>query len=73
MRVFFLVAAIVCIVLSVLSLLLAVLNLFGYYNVLDGSSELYSTMRLRAVIFFIAGAVLQVVSAVFFIIRANIH
>lgn len=72
MKIFLLILGIVLIVACVLSILFAALNLFGYYNVKDGSNELYNGLQRRAVIFFIVGAVLAAAAAVCFIIRANI-
>ena len=54
---------------SVLSLLYAALNLFGYYHVLDGSAELYSRLHQRMIVFGLIGIVLAVLGAVCFIIR----
>ena len=72
MKIFLLVLGIVMIAAAVLSVLFAALNLYGYYHALDGSSELYARMRIRAVIFFIVGTVLAVAAVACFIFRANI-
>jgi len=72
MKIFLLIAGIVLIVACVISVLFAALNLYGYYHALDGSSELYARMRIRAVIFFIIGAVLAVAAVVCFIVRAKV-
>lgn len=63
---------IVMIVVCVLCLAYAALNLFGYYNTLDGSPELYARLQRRAIVFFSSGAALAIISAVCFIIRSHI-
>ena len=72
MKIFLLIAGIVLIVACVSSALFSALNLFGFYHTHDGSSELYARMRIRAVIFFIIGAVLAVAAVVCFIVRAKV-
>ena len=72
MKVFLLVAGIVLIVACVLSVLFAALNLFGYYNVKDGSNELYARLRSRAAVFFTVGAVTAVIAVVCLVIRIKI-
>ena len=64
-----LIAGITLTIASVLSLLFAALNLFGYYHVLDGSAELYSRLYQRMIVFGLIGIVLAVLGAVCFIIR----
>ena len=59
-----LIIGIIIIVAGVLSLLFAGLNLFGYYSVLDGSSELYARMHQRSIVFGVVGIALAVVGAV---------
>ncbi|MBR2742718.1 MAG: hypothetical protein IKD89_03920 [Clostridia bacterium] len=59
-----LVVGIIIIIAGVLSLLFAGLNLFGFYNVLDGSSELYARLHQRSIIFAVIGIVLAVIGAV---------
>ena len=72
MKIFLLIIGIVVIVASVLSLLFAVLNLFGYYHTLDGSHELYARMQRRAAIFFTVGAVSAAVAVVCLIVRTRL-
>ena len=55
-----LIGGIVLIVAGVISLLLGVFFRHEYYNVLDGSSELYARLHNRMIVFFIIGAVLAV-------------
>lgn len=56
-----LIAGIVLVILCVLSLLFSGLNWFGYYNLLDGTSEQYARLRSRKIIFLIIGIVLAVI------------
>ena len=55
-----LIGGIVLIVAGVISLLLGVFFRHAYYNVLDGSSELYARLHNRMIVFFIIGAVMAV-------------
>ena len=66
-----LIAGIICFVICVLLLLFAVLNLFGFYNVMDGSAQLYDKLRQRAIYCFISGGILGVAGAVCMILRAK--
>ena len=56
----------------VLSLLFALLNLFGYYHVLDGSAELYSRLHRRMLVFLVLGIVLAVGGAACLVMRSKI-
>ena len=69
MKKMLLIAGITLIIASVLSLLYAALNLFGYYHVLDGSADLYSSLHRRMITFCLIGIVLAVLGTVCFIIR----
>ena len=69
MKKMLLIAGIILIVASVLSLLYAALNLFGYYHVLDGSADLYRSIHWRMITFGLSGIVLAVLGTVCFIIR----
>ena len=69
MKKMLLIAGITLIIISVLSLLYAALNLFGYYHVLDGSADLYSRMYRRVITFGLSGIVLAVLGTACFIIR----
>jgi len=69
MKKMLLIAGITLIIASVLSLLYAALNLFGYYHVLDGSADLYSSLHRRMITFGLIGIVLAVLGTVCFIIR----
>lgn len=66
-----LIVGIIAIILCVLSLLFAGLNWFGYYNLLDGTSEQYAKLRSRKVIFLITGIVLAVIGIVSFVVKAR--
>ena len=69
MKKMLLIAGITLIIASVLSLLYAALNLFGYYHVLDGSASLYSNLHRRMITFGLIGIVLAVLGAACFILR----
>lgn len=69
MKKMLLIAGIILIIAGVLSLLYAALNLFGYYHVLDGSTELYSRMYQRMITFGLSGIVLAVLGTACLIIR----
>lgn len=70
MRKALLITGIITIVLGVFSLLLAWFFRFGYYNTMDGSSDLYESLWTRMIVLFIAGLVLTVIGIVCFIVRA---
>ena len=67
-----LIVGIVAVILCALSLLFAGVNWFGYYNLLDGTSEQYARLRRRKIIFMIIGIVLAVVGIVSLIVQAKI-
>lgn len=69
MKEILLIVGIVSIILCVLSLLFAGLNWFGYYNLLDGTSEQYTRLRSRKIIFLIIGIVLAVIGIASLIVR----
>ena len=58
-------------VLGILSLLLGAMNLFGYYHVLDGSTELYHRLHHRGIVFLMSGIMLAVIGAACFLIRSK--
>ena len=62
---------ILLIIAAVICLALGALNLFGYYNVMDGSNDLYQTMHQRMTIFFTVGIILGVIGAVSLVIRSR--
>lgn len=68
-----LIFGIILIIAGVLALLFALLNRFGYYNLLDGSPEKYAALRRRMNISFIAGLALAVIGAVCLIIRTRLQ
>ncbi len=72
MKKLLLVVGIVSIIACILFLLFAVLSLLGYYNVLDGSAELYNRLHQRMTTSFAVGIVLAVIGTVCFIIRSKI-
>ena len=71
MKKLLLIIGIVIIVACVLSLLYALLNLYGYYHVLDGSGELYGRLHRRMIVFLITGILLAAIGAVCFVIRSK--
>ena len=69
MKTALLIIGIAVIVAAVLSALFAALNLSGYRNLMDGSSEQYARLHRRAIVFFVAGGVLAAAGIVCLIIR----
>ena len=55
-----------------LSLLLSAFFRHGYYNVLDGSGDLYASMHQRMVVFFVIGFGLAVIGFAGMGIRAKL-
>lgn len=55
MKKWLLIAGIALLAACVLSLIFAAVNRFGYYHVMDGSTELYARLRSRMDLFFTAG------------------
>ncbi len=66
-----LIVGIVCLVIGVLSLLIAVFCRFAYYHTLDGSSELYASLHRRMIVFGVVGLALAVIGAVCLIVRSR--
>ena len=58
MRRALLIAGVVLLAVGVPALAFAALSLFGYHHVLDGSPELYASLRLKAAVFFAIGGLL---------------
>ncbi len=58
------IAGVVLLAVGVPALVFAAMNLFGYYHVLDGSSALYASLRLRAAVCFTVGGLLLLGGAV---------
>ena len=71
MKKLFLILGIVCIVICVFALLFAALNLHSYYNLVDGSAEHYRRLHDRAIVSFVAGAVLAGAGALCMILCAK--
>ena len=67
-----LIIGIVIIVACVISLALALLFMYSYYNVLDGSSELFARLYRRMVIAFITAGVFAAAAVICFIARARL-
>ncbi|MBO4407114.1 MAG: hypothetical protein J5849_05375 [Clostridia bacterium] len=72
MRNVLLVVGILLLVACVLSLAFSLLNLFGYYRVMDGSESLYHRLRQRMTVSLIVGIVLAALGAACLIVRARI-
>ena len=71
MKKWLLIVGIILIVASVVSLLFAALQLFGYYRVLDGAAALYARLHRRAITFFIVGGALACGAVACLIFRAR--
>ena len=72
MKKLLLIAGIIVLIACALSLAFAVLNLFGYHHVLDGSPELYNRLNQRMTVLFIAGAVLAAIGVICIIIHSKL-
>ena len=59
-----LVIGIVCIIAGLISLLVAALNRYGYYHVLDGSADLYHRLRMRMRLFLIIGICIEILGVI---------
>ena len=57
---------------GVLSLLLSAFFRHGYYNVLDGSGDLYASLHQRMIVFFVVGVILAAVGIASMVIRAKL-
>ena len=57
---------------GVLSLLLSAFFRHGYYNVLDGSGDLYASLHQRMIVFFVVGIILAAVGIASMVIRAKL-
>ena len=67
-----LIVGIISAIACVLFLLFAVVNLIGYYHLLDGAAALYDRLQRRMISFFVIGIVLGILGIVSFIIRSKI-
>ena len=63
---------IILIVLCVVFLLAAVLYLYAYHRVLDGSAELYGRLHGRAILFFIIGISFAVIGVVCIFVHSRL-
>ena len=72
MKKLLLIVGIVSIVFCVLFLLFAMLHLSGYFQVYDGTAELYRRIHHRMIVFFVIGIVLAVIGTACIIIRLKI-
>ena len=64
-----LIIGIIVLVLGVISLLLALFFRWAFTGVLDGSQNLYQTLKFRMYAFLIAGIILSVIGTVCLIVR----
>ena len=55
-----------------LSLLLSAFFRHGYYNVLDGSGDLYASLHQRMIVCFVIGIILVAVGIASMVIRAKL-
>ena len=55
-----------------LSLLLSAFFRHGYYNVLDGSGDLYASLHQRMIVCFVVGVILAAVGIASMVIRAKL-
>lgn len=72
MKKLLLVVGILIIVACVIALLLALLSMFGYYHVLDGSQTLYDRLHRRMILSFVIAGIFAVAAVVCFVVRAKI-
>ena len=72
MKTLWLILGIVSLLACVVCLFFAALNMFGYYNVIDGSAGLYSRLHQRMIVFAVIGVVLAIIGVVCMIIRSKI-
>jgi len=66
-----LIIGIIAIAACVLSLLFALLNLYGYYHALDGSGAMYERMQHRTILFSVICILLAAAGAVCLRLRAK--
>lgn len=71
MRKLLLVLGIICLVTCVLSLAFAALNLLGYRSMQDGSSEQFSRMHRRMILFAVVGLFLGAAGIICLILRVK--
>ena len=65
------IAGIVLVIACVFSLLYGLLNWHGYYHLLDGSADLYTSMHRRMILGFTVGVVLAAAAIVCFVLRSK--
>jgi len=72
MKTLLLILGVVCLIACVLSLLYAVLNRQGYYNLLDGEGEVYKRLHKRMVVSFVVGIALAAIGIACLFLRSGI-
>ena len=71
MKKLLLVIGIVIVVAGIIALLFSAIQLYGYYHLLDGESDMYIGLHRRMIIYFVLGIVFAVIGAVCLIIRTK--
>ena len=71
MKKLLLILGIVSIIACVVSLLMAALGWMGYYHLMDGSSELYTSLHRRMIVGAILAVVFAASAVVCFLLRAK--
>ena len=69
MKKLLLIVGIISLAACVLSLLLSALSWLGYYNLMDGSADLYSSLHRRMILWFVIGIVFAVIGTICMFIR----
>ena len=71
MKKLLLIIGVVIVVAGIIALLFSALQLYGYYHLLDGESDMYIGLHRRMIIYFVLGIVFAVIGAVCLIIRTK--
>lgn len=71
MKKILLIVSVISLIAGSLSLLISAYSRFGYYNVMDGSADLYANLYQRMIVFFIIGIILAVVGIFCLFIRSK--
>ena len=72
MKKLLLIVAVICIISCILFSIFGVLNMIGYFNLHDGSAELYSRLHNRMYLGFAVAIIFAVSAIVCFVIRGRI-
>ena len=71
MKKLLLIIGVVIVVAGIIALLFSAIQLYGYYHLLDGESDMYIGLHRRMIIYFVLGIVFAVIGAVCLIIRTK--